>query len=302
MPTKDSKPSFLANIIAGIGFFFLVLIIIWGLINVTRWAPTLFESIGSLFNGVSKTLVIQLESANVETGTPTTISWTHRANKGTYAFSYLCTENASLEVPTASGGFTILPCGSSYVITANGINAIRITPHSDVASVTIPISITYRDTNDIEGASGSDVITVTNTAPVPAPSPTPTPTPTPSPVGTPDLSTRLIGFGIMLNGIYSPTTHINRGDTVAIRFEIKNAGTKATGAWSFRALLPTNPSYTYDSVTQNSLNPGDYIEYTLKFTNPAQSGVINVTADPQNAIAELSETNNGISYQLTVLP
>ena len=292
------KPSFISNIIAGIGLFFIIIILIWGLSNITRWFP----SISAVFSSVGKTLTITPASASVPADTETTISWNHKASKGTYAFVYECRAGVSLDVPNAAGGNTPLPCATAYVVAAGGAEAIHITPHSATSSILVPFSITYRDTKGVAGASASDAITVTNANPVTAPitSAPPVRKPTSS-TGLSDLTTHLIGIGIMVNGVFSPNNAITSNDTAAIRFEIKNTGATPTGAWYFTASLPSNPTYQYHSVAQQPLAPGDRIEYTLQFTNVMQGGgVITVTADPDNRVREVSESNNTINYQVTV--
>ena len=298
----ESKPSLISNIIAGIGFFFIIILIIWGLSNLTRLAPAFF----ALFSSVGTTLTITPESSTVVSGTPTTINWSHKASQGTYAFVYECRTGISIDVPNATGGSATLPCATAYVVAAGGAEAIRITPRSTVPSILVPFTITYRDEKGVAGASGADAITVTNastTTTTPSkPTTTPVKTPTKPVVvgGLPDLTTRLIGIGIMINGSFQATSGIGLNDTGAVRFEIKNTGTASTGTWYFNASLPSSPTYQYHSVAQQSLAPGDRIEYTLQFTNVSQSGgVVTVTADPTNAVREASESNNTISYQIT---
>lgn len=305
----DKKPGFIGNIIAAIGFFILAILIIWGLINVATWAPALWNSISSLFGGsVSKTLTISLSNSQVVSGTATTVNWNHNAKNGTYAFAYECTTGASIDVPVASGGYTSLPCNNMYVVAASAAHAVQIKPKTGTSTSTIPFSVTYRDEKGVAGANAQATVTVT-------------PTPQNNGGGSgnnggsngggnsggsttvykADLSVRLISFGIMLGDTFTPTTSINPGDTVAIRFEIKNSGNKASSAWRFRATLPADPTYVYDSVVQQSLGAGDYVVYTLKFTNLAQGGgIISVVADSTSAVAESNELNNGMTYQVTV--
>ena len=298
----DTKPSLVSNIIAAIGFFFIIILIIWGFSNLGQWWP----SITGFFSRVGTTLTITPETNSVVSGTPTTISWSHKASKGSYAFVYECRSGVSISVPNAAGGSSTLPCATAYVVAAGGAEAIRITPQTTVASVLVPFTITYRDEKGVAGASGADAITVTNTLkPTTTPIKTTPASTTPKPISTtpgiPDLSVRMIGIGVMLNGSFAQTSSIGTNDTAAVRFDIKNTGTAPTGKWYFSASLPSNPTYSFHSVAQQSLAPGDHIEYTLQFTNLARGGgIVTVTADPSNAIREASESNNTLNYQITV--
>ncbi|HET8581101.1 MAG TPA: CARDB domain-containing protein [Candidatus Paceibacterota bacterium] len=302
----ETKPSLVSNIIALIGFIFILIIIVWGLLNIGSWVP----GIGSWFSGLfgpGKTLTIELQSSSVPSGTPTTIGWTHKASDGTYAFEYECTKNASFSVPTAATStYATLPCATPYIIAAAGPHAIKVVPTSSAASVTIPFTITYRDTKGVAGASGTSALTITNAQKDDGGTGSTggsTSTTTPPAAGKPDLTVSVLGLGVIVNGVYQTANQINPGDTAAIRFEIRNAGTKATGAWRFRASLPTADGYIYNSALQDSLAPGSYVIYTLRFTNlAAGGGIVTIEADPQHAVAESNESNNGVSYRITVQP
>lgn len=321
----DKKPGFIANIIAAVGFFFILLIILWALINITRWAPALFDAVGGLFGGgnnVSEILTISTNPSSIENGNTVAVSWDHNANKGSYAFTYACTSGSSIQVPTAASTFTTLPCESAYVVSASEAHSIQIKALTSASSVTIPVFVTYRDEENIAGASDSTSITVTNSSvgssssggsstsssggsssssSSSSSSGSGSSSSSGGYTGNPDLSVSLLGFGVIVNNTFTPTSQINPSDTAAIKFKVANTGTNYSGAWRFRASLPANPTYIYESVAQQSLEPGAYIEYTLRFTNPAPNGgQISVQVDPQNAVAESNEINNNLNYNVSV--
>lgn len=301
---EPKKPSLISNIIAAIGFFFIVLLLIWGLMNIARWAPSLFGGIGSWF-GAGKTLSITLDPPTVQSGNPMLISWKHNASNGTYAFVYECRTDVTVEVPNTTNTTTQLPCATAYVVAADGPQAIRITPRTTLPSIAVPFTVTYRDDNGVAGATAADAFTITNPTPIATTTPPvisrPTTTPSTSTPRIPDLSVRLLDLGIMRNGTYMQASNIGTTDIAAVRFEIKNTGTAPTGTWRFRAILPSNPTYTYDSALQQSLAPGDRIEYTLQFSNVnPNGGLIQIAVDPRNAVKESSELNNVLSYQMTM--
>jgi subtilase family serine protease len=91
------------------------------------------------------------------------------------------------------------------------------------------------------------------------------------------------------------------GYNAAVKFTVRNAGTNVSGNWVFNANLPTNSSYTYNSNSQQSLRPGERIDFTLGFDR-AQNGVrtITVTVDPNNQISESSEGNNSAAHVISV--
>ncbi len=89
----------------------------------------------------------------------------------------------------------------------------------------------------------------------------------------------------------------------AVKFTIKNIGTNVSGPWRFSASIPTQSTYIYQSQQQQSLNPGDSIEYTLGFdqANRGADQTISVTANFDNAVMESTTNNNSASTKVTVL-
>lgn len=161
--------------------------------------------------------------------------------------------------------------------------------------------------------------TATTTAPA-APATTGTPTagtpgyavyPTggtnPNPVltGLPDLMVDITATGYLTS---SDTATFVKSDTVpdnmrgAVKFTIKNVGTNTSGSFTFEAPLPTSSSYTFTSASQDSLLPGEHIDYVLGFDR-AKSGssrAITITVDQDGKIKEVSESNNSDSATVTI--
>lgn len=88
----------------------------------------------------------------------------------------------------------------------------------------------------------------------------------------------------------------------AIRFEIVNIGSKRASDWTFAAVLPTFPGYIFQSNTQQTLNPGDRVQFTLGFDSILKKTenefIINV--DPIGSVQETNETNNIIKGKMYV--
>ena len=80
-------------------------------------------------------------------------------------------------------------------------------------------------------------------------------------------------------------------------------GINSSGKWRFSAYIPTRSSYLYYSPFQQSLSPGDSIDYTLGFDQaiPGSDKIISVTANFDHAVTESSTNNNIASAQLTIL-
>jgi len=96
---------------------------------------------------------------------------------------------------------------------------------------------------------------------------------------------------------------IPAGSRPAVKFTIKNIGTNWTGTWRFNASIPTWTTYVYQSQPQQSLAPGDSIDYTLGFdrANAGADKIISITANFDRAVTESNTNNNNASTKVTIL-
>ena len=134
---------------------------------------------------------------------------------------------------------------------------------------------------------------------------------TPAPAtlyGLPNLVTTITGVGYLndSNDAFVPSSSVPYSNRLAIRFTVTNAGTNSTGSWNLSAVLPTksNATYTFNSDTLRSLNPGEHIDFTLHL-DPSEARIGNnetltVTADPNNQVRESIENDNERSVTVTV--
>ncbi len=106
----------------------------------------------------------------------------------------------------------------------------------------------------------------------------------------------------------SDTTSFVKADSVpsgarpAVKFTITNIGTNLSGRFTFKAPLPTSSTYTFTSDSQDSLLPGEHIDYVLGFdrARTGDSRDITITVDPDNLIVEANERNNSDSITLDI--
>ncbi len=124
--------------------------------------------------------------------------------------------------------------------------------------------------------------------------------------GLPDFVVNINAIGYLATTsadsfIASPT--VPSDSRPAVRFTIKNIGTNKSGEWRFSASIPTQTSYIYQSLPQQSLNPGDSIEYTLGFdqANRGSGQTISITANFDRTVAESDINNNNASASVTIL-
>ena len=124
--------------------------------------------------------------------------------------------------------------------------------------------------------------------------------------GLPDFMVTIDAVGYLAttsaNSFVASST-VPAGARPAVRFTIKNIGTNATGSWRFSASIPTSTGYLFQSVPQQSLNPGDRIDYTLGFDQalPGAGRTVTITANFDHAVTESDVSNDSASAQMTIL-
>lgn len=124
--------------------------------------------------------------------------------------------------------------------------------------------------------------------------------------GLPDLVTYIDDVGYLSTASadsFIASSTVPAGGRPAFKFTIQNIGTNVTGAWRFSASIPTQTAYIYQSQPQQSLNPGDSIEYVLGFDQAKTSAnqTISVTANFDHAVGESNTNNNSASAKVTIL-
>jgi hypothetical protein len=124
--------------------------------------------------------------------------------------------------------------------------------------------------------------------------------------GLSDLAVNITEVGYLTTAssdsfIASSTVSVNNHP--AVKFTIRNIGTNKTGAWSFRATVPTRPTYVYQSKPQQSLAPGERIDYTLSFdrANIGADQIISITVNFDRAVTESDLGNDNASATVTIL-
>ena len=123
--------------------------------------------------------------------------------------------------------------------------------------------------------------------------------------GLPDLEVSITAVGYLTTNTtdsFVAATVVPHGYRPAVKFTIKNIGTNVAGSWAFSAVIPTQTAYIFQSQSQQPLNPGDSIDYTLGFDSPltGPNQQIRVNANYNNAIAESNTANNSATATLNV--
>jgi len=121
--------------------------------------------------------------------------------------------------------------------------------------------------------------------------------------GLPDFAVTIHSVGYLASTTadsFIATTTIS-GTRPAVSFTIKNIGTNVTGPWRWSIRIPTQMAYLYESTPQQSLAPGDSIDYTLGFDQATVgTQTVTVTANFDKTITESNTTNSTASAIMTI--
>lgn len=118
--------------------------------------------------------------------------------------------------------------------------------------------------------------------------------------GDPNLTTRInaVGYVDSRGDNFRSDSSIDTSDRLAVKFTVTNTGTNRTGSWKLRATLPTKTDRTFDytSKTQQSLNPGDKIDFIVYVnkgdTRRGDNQEIVIVADYNDDVDESNERDN----------
>lgn len=297
-----------------------------------------FVSLTQIFVPANETISLSAPTLTVLSGQPVTLTYTHahKSTEGQYTFRYACVDGVTMTTVSGTGTVDTIACNTAYAFPING-TAVTVTPVSATNRyVDIEVFVDYTPTSGGSSTvTGSTVLTVENDSVSTSPSTTATnPTPTtpkpkpttvtPGPItsntypisgtgavsnpnGYVDLTANIIEVGVVdkTTGAFTASStpmRIPPNARVAVRFAIQNIGTKTSPQFTFSSVLPTIPSYTFFSQSQQALAPGDRIEYTIGFDSfvDADTGTFIVNVDPTGTINEKNENNNIISYAVNI--
>jgi hypothetical protein len=114
MDTSREGTRALVKLLAIIGFFALIALSVWLVVQGVRLFPSAFSSLASIAETVStyrpdSELTIELEKNIVNSGETFTLTWTDMG-EGTYTFKHVCADGISLAVRTSEGLLQEVSC------------------------------------------------------------------------------------------------------------------------------------------------------------------------------------------------
>lgn len=297
-----------------LGIIIIVIILAFAVIKIMPKVFSGFASVAKIVKSpfVDKTIDVEVVNDILESGEATVISWDYEpTEEGSYVLSYTCVNDMRLTMATSNGAQRLI-CNTPYVFN-DTIQAIEITPVlvKENVDIDIPFTIKFVTAEEKTVAEGSVEVTVSNKAgddlassgtiistpiitgaadrddddAVTTPETTNRPT-------TPTATTPVYNYPRIADLAVSNMVDSSNG---IISFTVSNIGSAATGNWLFNYTTPDGET-TY-SPLQVSMNPGEAIRYTLRFTD-LTNGNMSIVLDPQNSVYESNNANNSITMRV----
>lgn len=284
----------------------------------------------------TKELSIATEKIVVNSSDSFQISWTDLKASGEYKFTYACVSGVRLEVRSADGTFVPMKCTDELTLPATAHGLFLTALSDDNRFTDIPLTVSFTNSDTKQKLSHTTKVTVVNVlipvdgisstidipstpsdeaveekkpeTPVSEPASESTQPPVVVPVETTkpvventysDLGVIVLGGGVLQNGAFAYTKTFGTDLNNAIRFEVKNVGTKTSGTWSFTTILPSGEVYT--SPVQAPLAPQARVVFTLGFYLNVPAGeVVKFTNSLSITGDDAKTTNNTASLSVVV--
>lgn len=267
MTTKHTFRENVLRVVAVVGLIAVLLLGAWGIIQLAFYIPTLF---GGSTSTVKETLSVSVPMG-FTSGATFPVSWTHKGFSGEYSYSisYSCTTGITLKAPVPTGALQEVPCNTPF----NYTNATSSTLLTAVLTGTVakPVTLTVSANKLSTGAvtataTANTTINPAQKAPAAAIKTSALSSGSSAKYVASGRTQNLYGYADLAVYMTSNPGAVRAGSRISMQFTIQNLGTNTAAAgWSFTALLPYNPVYTYQSAPQQALYPGDKIVYTLTY-------------------------------------
>lgn len=279
------------------GFLVTVAVIAWGTKEAIVRIPGAFSSLASIAESINTykpihELTLTTEKAVVNSGESFELLWNDVHQTGEFKFTYTCASGVRVNVRTADGSLMEMNCSDTLTLPATVHGLYLSIDSSELRFTDILLKVSFSNTDKSETFENTTKVTVVN-AIVTLPEITPiveekeevAPTLTETPIvidvpvvsvptepitetvlpvqGRSDLAMIILGSGVLENGTFEYTSSYKENLNNALRFDVKNVGTKTSDTWYFNVVLPSGKVYT--SPMQAPLNPHDHIEFTLGF-------------------------------------
>ena len=302
--------------LALIGLISVVVLLAWLAFTAIGYIPNLLSALGTTTNTDSEETVTFSTTplvSTIEHNGTVTLEWEAVPQAGTYAIAYDCTPGVSAVIRTEAYGTQSILCDTFYNVgdtdslmmtiqsadleTTDLTYIIAFIPDSDptaqyetVGQITVTNStLATAPPVQEEEEEENEVVEETDETPsAPTTPSTPVETipvyeytysiPVSDPSGHTDLAISLTSLGMFDSANrFTPAGSLDAGERSAIRFTVKNTGTRTSESWTYKATLPGGR--VYESPTQAALRPNETATITLGFIAPQTTGRYNFAVE-----------------------
>ena len=334
--TRHEKRERATKFLAILGFISIVVLLAWITFAMIGSIPNLLSTVReapSTDEPITFTTTPLLDS--IRHSETVTLEWDRVDARGTYALEIDCVDGVQAVVRTEEYGTQTINCGTFYNI--GDITSVMMTLEStEYESIDLLYTIAFiPDERPHEQYESSAVVTITNPAlairddeedeeeDVPVTEPedevdsephTPSAPSTPvttypryeyvyqipvsDPSGYTDLRLGLSSFGVLDSAQrFTPRGTLPTGTMGALRFTVKNTGTRTSERWTYTATLPSGR--TYESPSQSPLRPNETATITIGFRTPSETGRHDV-AVAIDTTRDRDRSNHSFSWMVNV--
>lgn len=296
MSEKSESRPFMVKLLAVVGFSATILLIGWAILMIITRGQSTFTSLSDravdLQDETRETFSLTASKTVVNSNEPFDISWDTIERNGAYAFSYICTNDITVSVPTSATAWKDVTCGEPLPLSPETQKlTLRVTSKAN-RYTEVPLRMTFTETgtqspivadleitvlnvtlsaqNDTQtssGTTGTQTATPAQTTTAPAPVTYTRPVityPQSNPNGYTDLKVVTLGTGIVERGVFSFTREYERGENNAVMVNVENIGTRTSDYWEIVVELPDGSEYK--SSLQYPLKPMEHAVFTIPFT------------------------------------
>lgn len=229
------------------------------------------------------------------------LSWNGPIRTGSYSINYSCKDGITISLAKTK---TTVPCSKEFYFNTS-LNTLSVmVANTRNAATDIVLYINHKNEDGDTIIIGNTLITVsTSTNPQVVATATTTLPTSPTRPTTPNTSTNTarasytdLVITLESRGSLNHTNtfipgSIQPGSRAAITFIVTNKGTRASGPWSLKAILPSNTTPTYSSNYQASLSAGASARFVLGFDTISGGNVV-VSINDDKTVPESTYLNN----------
>jgi hypothetical protein len=226
----------------------------------------------------------------------------------------LAKDQTSLEIvmKTSQDRFTDVPYSVTFTPSDPRHETVSTSARVTIINASIPTGTTVTEVPDEtpEEVVVTEPVTTPNTTPIVTTPVTPKPQapvyvqtpiyaiPVSNPNGNIDLQVVFVGVGELNGSTFTKLPELEAGEAGAIRFSVKNIGTKTAEVWSFDAELPSDISF--ESTEQKALKPNEEAIITLNFTGVSRTGIESFGV-MVGATGDVNSKNNSFTWAVNVV-